>query len=309
MILVTGATGFVGNAVVACLQEHDYAVGTLGRRAVHAAPFIKLDVEDFDDVGEQLRGVETIIHCAGRAHIMNDTSKDPLQAFRAVNTYGTLKLAEQAAQAGVKHFIFISSIKVNGESTDDATKFTAHDRPAPMDAYGVSKWEAEQGLKALTARSNIKVTIIRPPLVYGPGVGANFEKLYTLATSRMPIPLGGICNQRSMVALDNLCDLIKTCVNNPKAYGQCFLVSDDKDVSTTELIREIQRVKGSKSKLVSIPPTFLKVLGILSGKQNQVDRLCGSLQVDITATKRQLNWVPPVSMYEQLQKIHHEKHQ
>ena len=286
-LLVTGGTGFVGRALVERLGDQPMRLAT---RA--------------DSAGwhKALVGISTVVHLAARVHVMHDTAADPLTAFRAVNVEGTLNLAREAAAAGVKRFVFVSSVKVNGESTLPGQPFTADDGPAPLDAYGVSKMEAEQGLRELSAQTGMEVVIIRPPLVYGPGVKANFAAMMRWLRRGVPLPLGAIYNQRSLVALDNLVDLIVTCLTHPAAANQTFLVSDGEDVSTTELLRRMGQAMGRPARLIPVPASWLKLAAALVGKPDVAQRLCGSLQVDIEKTRRLLGWSPPVSLDEGLRR-------
>ena len=309
MILVTGATGFVGTAVVQRLltDNESQRVVVAVRRDVRQCPEQVLprmtgDLEPTNDWSLALNGVSVIVHCAARVHVMQDTEADPLTAFRTVNVEGTLNLARQAAVAGVKRFVFVSSVKVNGESTQTDQAFTEIDTANPQDAYGVSKNEAEQGLRQLAAKTGMEVVIIRPPLVYGPGVKANFASLMRAVQRGWPLPLGAVHNQRSLVALDNLVDFIVTCITHPKAANQTFLVSDGQDLSTTELVRGMARAAGVSARLLPVPVWALQAGAMLFGKGDAVQRLCGSLQVDISKARELLGWVPPVSVEEGLRR-------
>jgi nucleoside-diphosphate-sugar epimerase len=254
------------------------------------------------DWSTALTNQQVVIHAAARAHIMKDEVADPLAEYRRVNVDGTLNLARQAAAAGVKRFIFISSIKVNGEQTPLGQPFTADDTPAPEDAYGMSKWEAEQGLQQLASETGMEVVIIRPPLVYGPGVKGNFASMTKLVAKGLPLPLGAIHNQRSLVALDNLVDLIITCIDHPAAANQVFLAGDGQDLSTTELLRAVARAMGKPSRLIPVPSSLLMLGATLLGKKAVAQRLLGSLQVDIAKARNLLGWEPPVSVEEGLKR-------
>ncbi len=243
-----------------------------------------------------------LVHLAARVHFMNDKELDPLAAFRAVNVQGSLNLARQAAQAGVKRFVFISSIKVNGEATMLGKPFSTNDNDTPQDAYGISKMEAEQGLRQLATETGMEVVVIRPPLVYGPGVKANFAALMRVVHRGWPLPLGLVDNQRSLVGLDNLVDFIITCITHPKAANQTFLVSDGHDLSTTELVRGMAKAAGVPSRLLPVPVWALQAGASLLGKGDVVQRLCGNLQVDISKARSLLGWVPPVSVEEGLRR-------
>jgi len=252
--------------------------------------------------GSALRDVNVIVHLAARVHVMHDTATDPLTAFRTVNVGGTLNLARQAAAAGVKRFVFISSVKVNGESTPPGRAFTEADAPNPQDAYGQSKHEAEQGLRQLSADTGIEVVIIRPPLVYGPGVKANFAALMRAVQRGWPLPLGAVHNQRSLVALDNLVDFIVTCITHPQAANQTFLVSDGQDLSSTELVRGMAQAAGVPARLLPVPVWALQAGASLLGKGDAVQRLCRNLQVDTSKARSLLGWAPPVSVEEGLRR-------
>jgi nucleoside-diphosphate-sugar epimerase len=274
------------------------------------------DLSAQTDWSEALAGVEAVVHTAARVHVMDDTAADPLTEFRRVNVAGTLNLARQAAAAGVKRFVFLSSIKVNGEATPaphpsplpkgarekEREKFSADDVPAPQDPYGVSKMEAEQGLRQIAAETGMEVVIIRPPLVYGPGVKGNFTALMRAVQRGWPLPLGAVHNQRSLVALDNLVNFIVTCLSHPQAADQTFLVSDGQDLSTTELVRGLARVAGVPARLLPVPVWALQAGAALLGKGNAVQRLCGNLQVDISKARSLLGWTPPVSVDEGLRR-------
>ena len=305
-ILVTGATGFVGSCLLAKLgQMVDLCV--LGAHRVDQ-PFadhpsaVVGDISNDTDWRSAIRGQEVVIHSAARVHVMNDTSSDPLAEFRQVNVEGTLNLARQAAAAGVRRFIFISSIKVNGEGTPVGAPYLADAQAAPADPYGISKMEAEQGLRSLAAETGMEVVIIRPVLVYGPGVKANFLSMMRWLHKGVPLPFGAIDNRRSLVALDNLVDLIVTCIDHPAAANQTFLVSDGEDLSTTELLRRMGSALGKPARLLPVPSRLLEVGAAMLGKQALAQRLCGSLQVDISKTRELLNWTPPVSVDEALRK-------
>lgn len=306
-VLLTGCTGFVGRSILTRLCRDGEAVVACSRTEMLKSPGAAecLQVADLDsnmDWARALGGVRVVIHCAARVHVMNDTSSDPLIAFRKVNVYGTLNLARQAAAAGVRRFIFISSIKVNGEGTVLGALYHADAQLAPADPYGVSKMEAEQGLRVLAAETGMEVVIIRPVLVYGPGVKANFLSMMRWLSKGVPLPFGAIHNRRSLVALDNLVDLIVTCIDHPAAANQAFLVSDGEDLSTTELLRKMGEALGKPARLLPVPSWMLKAGATILGKKALSQRLCGSLQVDISRTRELLNWTPPVSVDEALRK-------
>lgn len=302
-VLVTGGNGFVGRATAARLQA---TPGMSVVRAVRRAALGKSDplapavvVDDLDAQTDWLAavaGVDAVVHTAARVHVMQEAAADPLAEFRRVNVQGTLNLARQAAQAGVRRFVFVSSIKVNGEFTATAQPFNSDSRPAPVDAYGISKLEAEEGLKAIAVQTGMQVVVIRPPLIYGPGVKANFATLMRAVERGWPLPLGAVHNRRSLVGLDNLVDLIATCLTHPNAANQTFLVSDGQDLSTAELVRGMARAAGVSVHLFPVPAWMLQAGALLLGKRDVVQRLCGNLQVDITGVQTVLGWVPPVSV-------------
>ena len=302
--LVTGATGFVGYAVSTELAQRKHDV----RRAARNLAGSDGGYFELGDIGPStnwfgaLEGVDAVVHLAARVHVMHDTEADPLTVFRAVNVEGTLNLARQAAAAGVRRFVFVSSIKVNGESTLPGQPFTADDKPAPLDAYSVSKMEAEQGLRQIAAQTGMAVVIIRPPLVYGPGVKANFAALMRAVQRGWPLPLGAVHNRRSLMALDNLVDFIVTCLSHPQAANQTFLMSDGQDLSTTELVRGMAQAVGVPARLLPVPVWALQAGASLLGKGDAVQRLCGNLQVDISKARSLLGWVPPVSVEEGLRR-------
>ncbi len=247
-----------------------------------------------------LDDVDVVIHLAARGHVMKEQLANPLDAYRETNVDGTLNLARQAAKSGVRRFIFVSSIKVNGEQTLLGKPFAADDIPAPEDAYGISKLEAEQGLLILSKETEMEVVIIRPPLVYGPEVKENFASMMKFVASGVPLPFGAIYNQRSLVAIDNLVSLIITCIDHPAAVNQVFLVSDGEDVSTSDLLRRLAKAAGVSSRLIPIPAGLLNMGLTMLGKKMIAQRLLGSLQVDISKTQEMLGWAPPVSVDEGL---------
>ncbi|MGK5038797.1 UDP-glucose 4-epimerase family protein [Janthinobacterium sp. GB1R12] len=300
-ILVTGANGFVGSGLCAALAERgiSYVAAVRNSNGPGQVPVGSLSAKT--DWTQALSGCDAVIHAAARVHVMQDTSSDPLAEFRLVNVEATINLARQAANAGVRRFVFVSSIKVNGEETTD-TPFRASDTPAPRDAYGQSKLEAENALFALSRETGLEVTVVRPPLVYGPGVRANFHSLMTLVAKGLPMPLGSIHNRRSMVALDNLVDLLIACSTHPAAAGQVFLVSDNRDVGITELLRMLAAAMGRRNLLLPVPASWIAATARLLGKSAAADRLLGSLQVDITSTCQTLSWQPVISMEKALAK-------
>ncbi|WP_338845898.1 NAD-dependent epimerase/dehydratase family protein [Massilia sp. W12] len=298
-ILVTGAQGFVGAALCASLRQQGHQVMALARRP--APDTICLEMGPQTDWSPHLAGVEAIVHCAARVHLMQDAASDPLAAYRAANCAATLQLARAAAAAGVQRFVFLSSIKVNGE--ESAQAYRADTPPAPQDPYGVSKWEAEQGLLALAQRSALQVCIIRPPLIYGAGVKANFRQLLNLVRRGLPLPLANIDNRRSLLYLGNLLDLISLCLQHPQAANRTFLASDGEDVSTPQLIRTIAAAQGRSVRLLPCPPALLALVCRLLGRSSAWQRLAGSLQVDSSAARDLLGWTPPYSMARGLQEM------
>ncbi|OPA91301.1 NAD-dependent dehydratase [Pseudomonas fluorescens] len=306
-VFLTGASGFVGRAVLRrLLAEGANVTAPVRDGSKVLEPGVQtVQFGAFDSTNwlENLAGVDAVVHCAARVHVMNDAETDPLAAFRKVNVQGTLNLAEQAAQAGVRRFVFISSIKVNGEGTQPGRPYTAQDVPAPSDPYGISKLEAEQGLLALAARTRMEVVIIRPVLVYGPGVKANFFNMMRWLEKGVPLPFGAINNSRSLVALDNLVDLIIRSIDHPGAANQVFLVSDGEDLSTTQLLRKTAVALGKSARLLPVPGWMLSTAANLLGKKSLSQRLCGSLQVDINKTTTLLQWSPPVSVDNALKSV------
>ncbi|WP_024589810.1 MULTISPECIES: SDR family oxidoreductase [unclassified Pseudoalteromonas] len=295
-LLITGYSGFVGNNLVEQLQGN-YQLNLLGRKQSSFGNVFTHNLDSSSLYNEALENVDVVVHCAARVHIMNDFSSDPLDEFRTVNTQGTLNLAKQAVQAGVKRFIFLSSIKVNGESTSSKAPFNASDKTAAEDPYGISKAEAEQQLLELGKQTGMEIVIIRPPLVYGEGVKANFASLMRLVSKGLPLPFRYIKNnKRSLVSVYNLVDLIKVCIEHPKAAYQVFLASDDNDLSTAEMIALMAKVQHKKNLALPVPVWCFKLAGKLLNKNDVVDRLIGSLQLDITHTKNTLDWKPPYSV-------------
>ncbi len=299
-VAITGATGFIGGSLLSTFNpENCVVIGRSKPDLVASSHFLCANIDAYSDYSSILDNVDAVVHCAARVHVLKDSVNDPLLAFRDVNTAGTLNLAKHAAESGVKRFIFISTIKVNGESTRPEQSYTCFDQRRPRDAYGQSKAEAEEQLLKLSEKTGMAVVIIRPPLVYGPGVKANFFSLMDLVSKGLPLPFGLVNNnKRSMVSVNNLVHLIKTCIDHPKAANQVFLVSDDCDLSTAELIRCMARGLGKPARLLSVPIWSYRLLGRLLGKQEIIDRLMGSLRVDISYTKEILEWQPPQSVEE-----------
>jgi UDP-glucose 4-epimerase len=299
-ILITGASGFIGRKLVErLLLEGGYNLTVVARNGAGNFPsqikLFQIDaIEKTLDWSVALTDIDVVIHCAARVHSVNDKPSEALKQFRAVNVDATIKLARQSVEQGVKRFIFISSIGVNGISNTKA--FAVDDKPNPAEDYAVSKFEAETGLKALLQGTDTEFVIIRPPLVYGLNAKGNFGHLFKLAQKRLPLPLGAINNKRSLVSLDNLVDLISTCIAHPNAKNETFMVSDDHDVSTTELVRLVANESGKGALLLPIPVGCLKFLAACLGRKNMATKLCDSLQVDIQHTQQKLGWTPPLTL-------------
>lgn len=308
-VLVTGGSGYLGSALLRRLSDDAAwqvrAALRPGRTIPSLAGCETVGVEELSATTawqDALAGCDAVVHAAARVHVMHETSPNALAEYRRVNVQGTLNLAAQAARCGAKRFVYISSIKVNGEQTAPGSAFLADDVPRPLDDYGVSKLEAELGLHALAAETGMQLVIIRPPLIYGPGVGANFQSLVRAVARGIPLPLGAIDNRRSLVAIDNAVDLIVTCLLHPQAANQTFLLSDGEDLSTPDLVRRLARAMHVSARLVPVPPWMLQAAARLLGKQDAVQRLCGNLQVDISRTRATLAWSPPVGVDEGLRK-------
>jgi len=303
-VLVSGANGFVGRALCLHLASIGQNVVPAVRRPCGMAG--ECVVEDEFSWKDALTGCKSVVHLAGRAHVMQDREREPLQAFRAVNVEATVDLAYRAVEAGVRRFVFMSTIKVNGERTASGVSFRADDTPAPEDPYAISKWEAEQRLHAIAEDTGLEVVIIRPPLVYGPGAKGNFASLIRWANRGLPLPLGAVHNRRSMIALDNLVSFTSLCADfhaSPNVSGQVFLVSDGEDVSTTELMHRVARAYGYKSRLLPIPVGWMRFAARLVGQSALTDRLLGSLTIDDSNARELLGWRPQVSMDDQLRKM------
>jgi nucleoside-diphosphate-sugar epimerase len=303
-ILVTGPDGFLGTAVCSTLRDHGFFVRGAQWKAFPLTEgcesVVVGDINAQTDWSAALEQIDTVVHLAARVHVMDDPSADPLEAFRSVNVAGTQRLAQAAVSAGVKRFVFISSIKVNGEETAKGeAAFSETDEPAPVDPYGISKWEAEKVLRKIEAESDLEVVVLRPPLLYGPGVKANFLKLIQWVEKGIPLPLGGIENQRSLLGLTNFSDLILQCCIADQAAGHTFLVSDGDDVSSGELVKRIAKALGKPPRLVSIPESAIKLAGGIVGKSAQVQRLCSSLRINSSNVRSILNWQPPCTMGEE----------
>ncbi|HCA27249.1 MAG TPA: hypothetical protein DEP05_06350 [Betaproteobacteria bacterium] len=301
-IVVTGANGFVGYALCSFLHSAGHDV----RRVVRdLAAESGADGAAIGETGPDtdwrvvLEGVDVVVHLAARAHVIRDEASDPLGAFRAVNVTGTATLARAAARVGVRRLIYLSSVKVNGEYTGRAP-FRESDTPVPKDAYGLSKYEAEQVLWQIAAETGLEVTILRPPLVYGPGVKANFLRLLQWVDGGFPLPLASVKNQRSLLYVGNLVDAIVTCLSHPAAAGQLFLLSDGEDISTPVLIRRLATALARRPHLLPFPPVLLRFAAARVGKEKEGDRLLGSLTVDSTRIRQRLGWNPPYSMAEGL---------
>jgi len=316
MLLVTGANGFVGKAVLHCLAELrpgddrctlPVVVSAVSRRPP-ALPiprvryFLVGDLSASIDWAPVLQGVDVLVHAAARVHVMADTATDPLAEFRRVNVQATLHLARKSALEGVKRFVFISSIGVNGQYTSPSSPFTELNEVHPHNAYALSKHEAELGLRQIAADTGMEVVIIRPPLVYGPNAPGNFGTLMRAVQRGLPLALALVRNQRSLVALDNLVDFIVTCATHPKAANQTFLVSDGQDLSTPELIHKMAEAAGVPPRLLPVPVWALGAGARLLGKEDAVQRLCGNLQVDISKARKLLDWTPPISVDEGLRR-------
>jgi UDP-glucose 4-epimerase len=310
-ILITGATGFVGCALCQHLVTQKInikiSITAVVRKYNHSLP-VSVQQIKIDDLTANidwlslLKDIDCIIHLAGRAHIVKECITDPLAAFRQVNTQATLHLATQAAKQGVRRFIFLSSIKVNGEETQLHQPFQVTDKIAPLDPYGISKYEAEQGLQEIAVNSALELVIIRPPLIYGENVKANFLKMMQWVQRGIPLPLGAVKNKRSLLALDNLLDFITLCIHHPKADNQIFLLSDDHDLSTIELLRALATSLEKPLILLPVPVSLLLKGAEVFGKRGQLARLCGSLQIDLSHTKKQLAWKPTITTDNAVQK-------
>lgn len=303
-ILVTGASGFIGSALVPALSAAGHATRRAVRRLAeqHSPEGETTAVGDIDgttDWTEALRDIEIVVHLAARTHVLHETASDPLAAYRRVNVEGTRRLATQAAAAGVRRIVFLSSIKVNGERTF-ARPYTEDDTPQPEDAYGATKWEAEQALRTIERETRLQVVILRPPLVYGPGVKGNFLRLMKLVSRGWPLPLASVRNQRSLVYVGNVVDAIPACIKAPAAAGRTYLVSDGHDLSTPDLVRALARCLGVAPRLYPFPPSLLMLGAGILGKREEATRVLGSLQVASSRIRKELGWQPPDTIEEGL---------
>jgi UDP-glucose 4-epimerase len=305
-LLITGANGFIGKALCKEAINRTYSVSTLTRKGFKLeGQKQNLVLDDYTDssiIQTAFNGVDVVIHLAARVHVMNETDSDALGAYRAINVRNTVALAQAAVAAGVKRFVYLSSVKVNGEETSEGNSFSADGLPNPQDPYGISKLEAENALLALSQKTGMEVVIIRPPLVYGPGVVANFAAMMKAVARGMPLPLGAIRNRRSMVFIGNLIDLILLCTTHSAASGQVFLVSDDHDISLPELLKNLALALKVPVRLISISVSWIWLIATLFGRRNMAQRLCSSLQLDISKTKERLSWEPPYSLEQGLAK-------
>jgi nucleoside-diphosphate-sugar epimerase len=311
LVVVTGASGFVGSYLSTSLAAAGFRV----RAAVRAGTPAELpdcsgverailgDISPRTGWSSVLTNVDCVVHCAARAHVMHETAGHALAAYRAVNVDGLRQLAEQAAAAGVRRLVYLSSIKVNGEQTALGAPFLRSDTPAPQDVYAVSKWEAEQALWEVSAKTGLEVVVARPPLVYGSGVKGNLARLLKLVRLSLPLPLGALQNKRSLIGLDNLVDILIRCIDYPAAAGQTFLLSDGEDLSTPDLIRHMAVAMNRSARLFPVPVSLLRLAGGVCGKRAEIDRLVGSLQIDISHTRRVLGWTPPVSVQEGIRRM------
>lgn len=300
-VLVTGATGFIGSFLCKRLLDNNMFVrGTLLPSEVASSLVPGVQPALIEPLGSEtswdnsLAGIDTVVHLAARVHIMEDTSSDPLSEFRRINVDGTARLARESVKMGVKRLVFVSSIKVNGEET--VFPYTSESQPVPTDDYGISKWEAEQALRKIECETGLEVVVVRPTLVYGPGVKANFLNLLDVVYRGFPLPLSSISNLRSFIFVGNLVDALVKCTVHPAAAGNTYLVSDGEDVSTPELIRRTAVSLGVKERLFAFPVNFMKLVGVLMGKSGAVNRLTGSLTVDGSKIRQELNWNPPFSL-------------
>lgn len=318
-VLVTGASGFVGRALVEELLSRGFSVRAVYRSSysntVHSKALKtlskqkKCEYDEFflNEINEDTNWdgafdyIDVVIHLAARVHVMDETATNSLEAFRKVNVAGTKKLFELAANSKVRRFVFLSSIKVNGEHT--VTPFSELDEAKPLDAYGVSKWEAEQVLQDLFSKVNMGLTIIRPPLIYGFGVKGNFEKMISAIKAQIPLPLANINNKRSLIGIDNLTDVLIFCAMNTKADGQTYLVSDGEDVSTPNLIKAVAMAMGAPVRIFSCPLILLKIIAFFTGKTMQLSRLSQSLQVNSSKIRLELGWVPPNTFRESMERL------
>ena len=303
LILVTGATGFVGRALCEALVARGYAVRAATRNPstpqAAVEPCVVGDIGPHTEWSQALRGADAVVHLAARTHVLHDTVDNPLHEYRRSNTEATARLATAAARAGVRRFVYTSSIKVNGERTT-AQPYTAEDTPRPEDAYGTTKWEAERALRAVEKHTGMEAVILRPPLVYGPGVKANFLRLMQLVARGVPLPLAAIDNRRSMLYLGNLVDALCLCLSAPDAAGKTYLVSDGRDLSTPDLVRALAQALGVRPRLFAVPVGVLAAGAALFGQRARIDRLTNSLQVDSTPLREELGWQPPYSVEQAL---------
>lgn len=303
-ILITGATGFIGSRLATALRAwncHNLSLVCRKSSSRLSSEHISIDaINAHTDWARLLLGSNCVIHTAARAHVMEEEVADSSAVYRDVNVEGVHNLARQAASAGVQRFIFISSIGVNGNM--NTNPFTAYDSPMPAEPYAESKLEAEIGLRRIARETDMELVVIRPPLVYGPNAPGNFGRLVRFVARGLPLPFGGINNRRSLIALDNLVDLIITCIDHPAAANQIFLAADGQDLSTTELLQGVARAMGKPSRLIPVPESLLMLVASVVGKRGLAQRLLGSLQVDISKTRDLLGWEPPISVEEGLRR-------
>ena len=307
-ILITGGNGFVGKAICEKLKTHNYILNITSRNNLsqQASGLNVYNVGEIDQKNnwlDALDGVNCVIHCAGKTHVINGSIDNSLFSFRKVNVDGTINLARQAVSCGVKRFIFLSSIKVNGESTEISSMFNYDDIPKPEDSYGISKWEAEKELWKISKQTGLEVIVIRAPLVYGPKVKGNLKRLINLIHLGAPLPFSLIKNKRSMIGIDNLVDVIIRCIFHPTAAKKTFLVSDEEDLSTPDLIKHIAFSMKRSAILFPLPISLLKFFGFILGKKNEINKLIGSLKVDISYTKEILNWEPSLCVKDGIKKM------